>query len=121
MNTYGTPRYREINPGLFCIILFPFLVGVMFGDIFHGSILLSLSLYLVLFSNRIKKNSLFYSMVEYRYLLLLMAIFSVFGGLIYNEFTSITFNLFNSCYKIKTKKIMKMMKGTKITEVVNSV
>lgn len=38
MNTYGMPRYREINPGLFNIVLFPFLFGVMFGDIGHGFI-----------------------------------------------------------------------------------
>lgn len=36
MNTYGIPRYDEINPGLFTIITFPFLFGMMFGDIGHG-------------------------------------------------------------------------------------
>lgn len=36
MNTYGIPRYGEINPGLSTIMTFPFLVGVMFGDIGHG-------------------------------------------------------------------------------------
>ena len=30
VNEYGTPRYREINPGLFTIITFPFIFGVMF-------------------------------------------------------------------------------------------
>ena len=38
VNTYGVPRYREINPGLFTIVLFPFLFGVMFGDVGHGFI-----------------------------------------------------------------------------------
>ena len=36
MNTYGIPRYGEINPGLSTVMTFPFLVGVMFGDIGHG-------------------------------------------------------------------------------------
>jgi len=110
VDTYGIPRYREVNPGLFCLILFPFLVGVMFGDIFHGSILLTLAVYLVIFNTRIDKNSLFYSMVEYRYLLLMMGLFSVYGGLIYNEFTSLTFNLFHSCYSVKSNTILKPSK-----------
>ncbi len=36
MNTYGIPRYKEINPGIFTIVTFPFLFGVMFGDFAHG-------------------------------------------------------------------------------------
>ena len=36
VDTYGVPRYKEANPGLFTIISFPFLFGVMYGDIGHG-------------------------------------------------------------------------------------
>uniref|UniRef100_A0A0A9Z0B4 V-type proton ATPase subunit a n=1 Tax=Lygus hesperus TaxID=30085 RepID=A0A0A9Z0B4_LYGHE len=36
VNTYGSPRYQEVNPGLFTIVTFPFLFGVMYGDIGHG-------------------------------------------------------------------------------------
>ena len=39
VNTYGVPRYREINPGYFTVITFPFLFGMMFGDIAHGILL----------------------------------------------------------------------------------
>ncbi len=56
VNTYGIPRYQEINPGLFTIITFPFLFGVMFGDIAHGFVLLCLGLYLTIFSESIKKD-----------------------------------------------------------------
>ena len=39
VNTYGTPTYKEVNPALFSIATFPFLFGVMFGDIGHGTLL----------------------------------------------------------------------------------
>jgi V-type H+-transporting ATPase subunit a len=47
VDTYGIPRYGEINPGLFAIPFFPFLFGVMFGDIGHGGLLLLFGLYLI--------------------------------------------------------------------------
>ena len=46
VDTYGVPRYQEANPALFTAVTFPFLFGVMYGDIGHGSILLLGSLYL---------------------------------------------------------------------------
>jgi V-type H+-transporting ATPase subunit a len=40
------PRYGEVNPGLFALYVFPFVFGVMFGDIGHGGILLGLAIIL---------------------------------------------------------------------------
>jgi len=47
VNTYGVPRYREANPALFTMASFPFLFGVMYGDIGHGSILTMGAIFLV--------------------------------------------------------------------------
>jgi len=41
IDTYGVPRYREFNPAIPSIITFPFLFGVMYGDIVHGAIVFS--------------------------------------------------------------------------------
>jgi len=50
IDTYGVPRYKEVNPALYAITTFPFLFGVMYGDIGHGGLIMILGLYL-LFNN----------------------------------------------------------------------
>ena len=48
VETYSVPAYKEINPGFFTTITFPFLFGLMFGDVGHGSIILFFGLFLIL-------------------------------------------------------------------------
>ena len=92
MNNYGIPRYKESNPGLFTIITFPFLFGVMFGDIGHGSLLLIFTLYLFYKKNYLySSNSILKPLLNFRYFLLLMSIFSLFCGIIYNDFMGIPY------------------------------
>ena len=68
VNTYGIPRYKESNPGLFTIITFPFLFGVMFGDIGHGSLLLIFTLYLFYKKNYLySSNSILKPLLNFRY------------------------------------------------------
>ena len=102
VNTYGVPRYQEINPAYFNIVFFPFLFAMMFGDIGHGTLLVVVALYLILKKNYIisnKTTSILASVVDYRYFILLMGIFSVFCGFIYNDFIGVPFHLFKSCYQ----------------------
>ena len=110
VNTYGIPRYKEANPGLFTIITFPFLFGIMFGDIGHGTLLLLFSIYICKEKNNIyNSDSIFKGLLKFRYLLLVMGFFSLFCGLIYNDFMGIPLTLFNSCYEndIVLKKVVK--------------
>ena len=54
MDTYGVPNYKEANPGLFTCFTFPFLFGMMFGDVGHGLILLSFATILCLLHGKVK-------------------------------------------------------------------
>jgi V-type H+-transporting ATPase subunit a len=102
VNTYGIPRYREINPAIFNIVFFPFLFGVMFGDIGHGIIIFLFSLYLILYNNNINRKSGYSPLkflTKFRYFLLLLSINSIYCGFLYNEFMSVPLSLFNSCYE----------------------
>ena len=97
-DTYGTCRYKELNPAIVSIVTFPFLFGMMFGDIGHGSLLLFAGIYLTLKSDQLKQNGLA-ALAAGRYLLLFMGISAVFCGFVYNEFFAMPLNVFTSCYK----------------------
>ena len=81
--------------------MFPFLFGVMFGDIMHGGILFLIGLYLIKNYNSIKKSAEengFGVILELRFLFALMGFFAFFAGWIYNDFASIPINIFGSCF-----------------------
>ena len=98
VNEYAIPTYKEINPGIYLIITFPFLFGVMYGDIGHGACLLFVATVLVLFSSRLERIPAMKDIVTMRYFLFLMGFFAVFCGLMYNDFMSLPLYLFKSCY-----------------------
>jgi V-type H+-transporting ATPase subunit a len=55
VNTYGIPTYKEINPAVFACVTFPFLFGVMFGDIGHGFVLLIIGSVLCILEGPLKR------------------------------------------------------------------
>ncbi|KAK1285428.1 Vacuolar proton ATPase a1 [Acorus calamus] len=105
VDAYGVARYQEANPAVYTVITFPFLFAVMFGDWGHGMCLLLGSLILIFRERKLQSQKLgnFMEMAfGGRYVLLLMALFSIYCGLIYNEFFSVPFYIFgSSAYKCR--------------------
>ncbi|KNA09691.1 hypothetical protein SOVF_150640 [Spinacia oleracea] len=97
VDAYGVAKYQEANPGVYTIITFPFLFAVMFGDWGHGICLFLATLYLILrekkFSSQ-KLGDIMQMAFGGRYLIMMMALFSIYTGLVYNEFFSLPFELF---------------------------
>lgn len=58
VNTYGIPMYKEVNPAVFACVTFPFLFGVMFGDMGHGSLMFLFGVILIILDPYVKGTSL---------------------------------------------------------------
>jgi V-type H+-transporting ATPase subunit a len=92
--------HKEINPAVFAIVTFPFLFGVMFGDLGHGFLWFFIGSVLCLLNSRLKKSPGMEGFLSLRYIFLMMGFFSMFTGLIYNEFFAIPMEfLSQSCYE----------------------
>lgn len=101
VNAYGTATYQEVNPALPVIVTFPFLFAVMFGDLGHAVIMLSAALAMIYWEKSLKKVSFeLFAMIFYgRYIALVMAVFSVFTGLMYNDIFSKSMTLWGSAWE----------------------
>uniref|UniRef100_A0A8C4HVI0 V-type proton ATPase subunit a n=1 Tax=Dicentrarchus labrax TaxID=13489 RepID=A0A8C4HVI0_DICLA len=105
VDAYGIGNYREINPAPYTIITFPFLFAVMFGDMGHGVLMTCVALYLVIRESRLlsqkSDNEMFNMVFAGRYIILLMGIFSIYTGIIYNDCFSKSLNMFGSGWSVR--------------------
>uniref|UniRef100_UPI00359022A8 V-type proton ATPase 116 kDa subunit a1-like isoform X1 n=2 Tax=Myxine glutinosa TaxID=7769 RepID=UPI00359022A8 len=104
INAYGVASYRELNPAPFTIVTFPFLFAVMFGDFGHGVLMVAFALALLYAgkseSVRHSTNEILSMIYGGRFVLLLMGLFSIYTGLIYNECFSHPVVIFPSSWNV---------------------
>ena len=102
IDAYGTAKYTEVNPGLPTIVTFPFLFAVMFGDLGHGFLMTCAAVAMIAYEKRLaksKQDELFSMAFFGRYIMLMMGIFSMYTGLIYNDIFSKALTIFPSMWE----------------------
>jgi V-type H+-transporting ATPase subunit a len=93
-NLPGVPRYQEATPALFAIVSFPFIFGIMYGDVGHGILLLAAGIYCCWVMDAEKLENFSPTLHMARYLLLMMGFFAIYAGIMYNDFFSTGMALF---------------------------
>ncbi|XP_048031279.1 V-type proton ATPase 116 kDa subunit a 1 isoform X3 [Megalobrama amblycephala] len=103
IDAYGVGTYQEINPAPYTIVTFPFLFAVMFGDCGHGLLMTLLAVWVITQAECLRKmkNEIIDVLVGGRYIVLLMGLFSIYTGLIYNDCFSKSFNIFGSSWCVR--------------------
>jgi len=109
IDAYGVATYKELNPAIFAVVSFPFLFAVMYGDTAHGTMLTAFALLMVLrgkqFLARAPDDDILGMAVSARWVLLLMGIFAVYMGFIYNETFGIGFDYFGTSWQWACTKV----------------
>jgi len=97
VDTYGVPAYKEANPALLTTVTFPFIFGMMYGDVGHGTLLFLTGCWLV--QNGESFRYTYADVFRARYVVLSLGFFAVFAGFMYNDFFSIGLPIFESGFE----------------------
>lgn len=103
INVYSTATYHKVNPAISVLITFPFLFAIMFGNFGHAHIMIFTALAIIYWEKPLKKVifELFAIIFYGRYIALVIAVFSSFTGLIYNEAFSKSMPIFDSAWTFR--------------------
>ncbi|CAD0197148.1 unnamed protein product [Chrysodeixis includens] len=100
---YGVATYREVNPAPYTIITFPFLFAVMFGDLGHGALMAAFGFWMCYKEKPLQAKKIDSEIWNIffggRYIILLMGLFSMYTGIIYNDIFSKSLNIFGSAWR----------------------
>jgi V-type H+-transporting ATPase subunit a len=97
VDTYGIPKYQEANPAVMTMVTFPFIFGMMYGDVGHGSLLLLFGLFLIMKADDFKFTQPV--LYQIRYMIFSMGVFAVFAGFMYNDLFAMAMPLFSTRFK----------------------
>ncbi|EEQ97491.1 conserved hypothetical protein, partial [Perkinsus marinus ATCC 50983] len=98
VDTYGIPRYQEFNAGVVSIITFPFMFGIMYGDVGHGTLITCFALWALSNAKKWKysDDGMQQGLVYARYLLLFMGLFAIYAGCMYNDLLGVGIHWFGT-------------------------
>ena len=99
VDAYGMANYQEFNPAVFSVITFPFLFGVMFGDIGHGIMMAMAGALVCMYEDKLAhlaSDEMFGTIYKGRYNIFLMGVFATYSGFIYNEIFAVPSEMFGS-------------------------
>ncbi|TFH27757.1 MAG: hypothetical protein E4G98_05870, partial [Promethearchaeota archaeon] len=111
---YGVTNYNEIDPTPIVALTYPILFGLMFGDVGHGLILISLGL-LIIFLKRSNKQSKTY---DAGFLLLWLGAGAIVGGILYGEIFGIG-EIIHPLFASPLEEITLVLKGAIVIGVIH--